>query len=110
MEKYSKWVNNDVIIEKVDPLVTNLVKTFNEDDLMTYLKGLCVKYLDIYEVKKIVSKLDDLETYANYMYVYNKVESFLDNSEIKKFTIMKKLFKKDFDSNKNKKVEDDNKV
>lgn len=99
MEKYTFWVNKEdkPINEAVDPMLTNLFKKFNQDDLMTYLKGLLIKYLDMYEVQKLLPMLDEPKSYDDYMYVYNKIEGELKGVEKGYFDQMKKLFQKDYD-------------
>jgi len=99
MEKFTFWTEKPQLInEAIDPMLTNLFKKFGQDDLMTYLKGLLTKYLDMYEVKKLLPMLDKPKNYDDYMFVYNKIESLLNPSEKSRFEEMKKLFKKDFDS------------
>lgn len=99
MEKFTSWVDRKVepINEATDPMLTNLFKKFNQEDLMTYLKGLLTKYLDMYEVQKLLPNLDKPKSYDDYMFVYNKIEGELNPTEKSRFDEMKKLFQKDYD-------------
>jgi hypothetical protein len=100
MEKFTSFVDKKVekpINEAVDPMLVNLFKKFDIEDLMTYLKGLLTKYLDMYEVQKLLPMLDKPKSYDDYMFVYNKIEGELNSKEKNRFEEMKKLFMKDFE-------------
>ena len=92
MEKFTSWIDRKVepINEAQDPMLLNLVKKFSMDDLMTYFKGLLTKYLDMYEVQKLLPMLDQPKSYDDYMYVYNQIEGELSSKEKNYFEEMKK--------------------
>jgi hypothetical protein len=100
MEKFTSIANRkDILItESVDPQLTSLFKKFDYDDLMTYIKGLMTKYLDMYLVKKLLPKLDNPETYNDYMFVFNKVKVNLNNSESEKFKEATELIRKKYNA------------
>jgi hypothetical protein len=99
MEKFTSFIDRKIgpINEAQDPMLLNLVKKFNMDDLMTYMKGLLTKYLDMYEVQKLLPMLDKPKSYDDYMFVYNKIEGELNSKEKNGLEEMKKLFQKDYE-------------
>jgi len=98
MEKFTSIANNQLITEAVDPQLTTLFKKFDYDDLMTYIKGFMTKYLDMYLVMKLLPKLDEPETYNDYMFVFNNIKGHLNPSEAMKFKEATKLIKKKYDA------------
>lgn len=98
MNKFSNILNenddNKEVENTVDPnLLLKVFKKFDYSDLITYFKGLMIKYLDVYTYQKI-----ELESYKDYMFAYSKIEKSLSKTEKDKIDEIKKIIMKYYEN------------